>query len=136
MALGQEASVGVQNRVDFLGSLLGKSPLSSLRRSAWEMLGRSMARPYAAFPVPVTNFIRASKAGAPDPSGDNVETEPIAPGQPPGNGCVKRADGRRRDTRRPASLDHRGGQPRYSGGALIPVMKSADLRDRDDALAR
>jgi hypothetical protein len=62
--------------------------------------------------VPVTNFIRASKAGAPDPSGDNVETEPIAPGQPPGNGCVKRAQGRRRDTRRPASLDHRGGQPR------------------------
>jgi hypothetical protein len=42
----------------FLGSLLGKSPLSSLRRSTSEMLGRSTARLYAAFPLTSTSSMR------------------------------------------------------------------------------
>ena len=83
--------------------------------------------------VPVTNLIRASEADAPDLLASTCGQSRLRQGSLGATVALSGPDGRRRDTRRQASLDHPGGQPPYSGSALITVMKSADLGNRNDA---
>src|SRR5439155_24113183 len=75
--------------------------------------------------IPVTNLIRAAEPPAPDHSSVNVCVDRAgAPEQARGNGRVKLADGRRRDTGRPSS------SPGYCGG---PSLNPAALRARADS---
>ena len=87
--------------------------------------------------VPVTNLIRAAEAGAADPLVSTCEPSRCARAAARKR-YVEKADGdRKQDSRRPlTSVMCNRWIAQHSGGAMIPVMKAADLRDRNDAPAR